>query len=136
MASAENALVARLLATTGVTDIISDRIDPFPLPQNPVRPALTYHKVSGFHFHSLQGSSGLAKPHVQIDCWADPEDEAGLQALAEQVRLSLQGFRGTVGGENLQAVLLVDEMDIYEEEDEGLRTALIFEVWICESIPP
>ena len=88
------ALWARLQAVAGVTALVSARVYPLLLRQNPTYPAVTYEKVSGPRIENLQGLSGLAHPRFQFSCFGDDYEEA--DSVAEQVRLALEGYRAII----------------------------------------
>jgi len=119
----EEALVAYLLANGGVSTLIGTRCHPQKLPERPTYPALRYTQLDGPRDMHMQGASGHATPRYQLDAFATTYAQA--KALAKAVRLALNGFSGTMGGAGgveVDAVFLVDERDLYDDdtEPEGL----------------
>ncbi len=112
----EEALCSYLTSSFGIFALASDRVYPLMLPQNCPLPAVTYQKVSGDRLHSLQGDTGYTTPVFQITSRADTYEQC--KVLAEQVRLSLQNFTGTMGtsGFHIGAVLLIGEVEGYEPD--------------------
>lgn len=107
----------RLVATSSVLSLVGGsaekaRIYPLRLPQAGEFPALTYARISGRRDYHMTGASGVAEARLQVDCWA--ESYGAVKALADAVRLSLSGFRGTVNGVVLQSVFLDVERDAEE----------------------
>jgi len=114
-------------AGTTVAALISARMYPLKLPQNPTLPAIVYTKISGFREHDMDGSS-IAAPRIQFDCYAD--DFPGSKALADAVRKRLDSYTGPVGSpaDTVHFAYLLDERDFYEDDTERFRTLLDFEV--------
>ncbi len=132
----ETALFTHLRGTQGVFDIVGNRIYPQKLDQKPKEiPAVVYGMVSNIHMiaHGARGS-GLATPRFQFACWASTY--IGAKRLAEQVRLSLQGFKGTMGNEEtVRAVHPAGDTDIYSFQTDSHRVDMDFEIWHKEAVP-
>lgn len=105
-----------LLADSTITALVGQRVHVDSLPQGSLLPALTFLRVSVEHDHDLGGETGLATARFQIDCWAS-DKEAAL-ALAERVRLRLDGYRGAMGSITVHSVWLDGERE-WPEEEEG-----------------
>jgi hypothetical protein len=127
----EQAIIARLLATGGVTAIAGDRVFPGARPPAAALPAVVFNVVSGAPVYTDDGDAGLAENRVQIDCWAETYTAA--KELAVAVKASLSGFVGTVAGVTFQNLLLITERDRREggsnARDYLFRTLLDFTVW-------
>lgn len=95
--SIEAGLYQFLNSHESITDIVGDRIWRHRLPQDydwSIGPAISFWKVSETHDHDLDGGSGVARARIQIDTWSnDPDDP---EDVAEEIRLLLQGFSGTM----------------------------------------
>jgi hypothetical protein len=89
--TAEEALVARLKSTPGVTALVGTRIFPMEAPQGAVTPWIVYQRVSTNTFSVLRGRSSLDDPRLQYTVWADTYSSA--RAVATQVRLSLDDYQ-------------------------------------------
>ena len=132
----EEALRTYLAGNSGVSAIVSGIIYPVVLPQGVQLPALMFQRISGVRVESLQGSSGLAHPIFQIDCFSEQKDGySQVKALAEVVRLALEGYRGTWSGMSIQGVLFLGDTDLYEDESEVYRVSMDFEIWHVEDRP-
>ena len=60
-------------------------------------PFASFQVVSeGNRFPTLDGPSGLGHPRVQVDCWGKTFREA--KELSEQIRVAIDGYRGTQAG--------------------------------------
>lgn len=92
----EEAIRAHLIADAGVAAIAAGRIYPEALPQEPVYPAIVYHRVGTGRSIHMGGADGLADARFQFDCWGRTFAES--RQLSEQVRLAFVGFRGSMGG--------------------------------------
>lgn len=130
MASIEDAIYGKLNADANVTAIVGNRIFPIKMPDRTAMPAISYARVTGPRVESFQGSSTLAHPLYQIDCWAKTHRQ--MIDLAAKVRNSLQGFQGTVASVKIQGILFENDMDLYEEDTETYHRALDFRIWYDE----
>lgn len=103
----EAAVFNLLSSDAGVSGVVSNRIYPVKLPQDPTYPALTYFRVSALR-HSVMGNdTGLVEKRIQVSSWAKLYSE--VNNLAERVRDAMQRTRGTFAG--------VEILDIFMEGD-------------------
>lgn len=123
--TAEESLVARLKATTGVTNLVAARIYPMQAPQTAVLPLVTYQRISTVRPGSLRGPVGLADPRIQVDCWA--ESYGTVKALADQVRHALDGYAGSG-----VIALILGEHDLLDDEGRRHRVSQDYSVWVTE----
>lgn len=127
----EEALIARLLADSGLSALVSTRIHPGSLPQGATLPALVITRIGGAPQYADEGETGLNEARVQVDCWADTYSQAKLTARA--VVASLSAFTGTVGTTVFNQIMLENERDIREgggnAAEYPFRTSLDFAVW-------
>lgn len=121
-----------LLADATLTTLISTRLYPGVLPQNPILPAMTYQWISGPRFHSTDGPSGLSNPRIQFDCWASTYLEA--ETVFTALRKRLDGYQGMAGSSRIQAAFLESERDEYEDEARLYRRSADFFVWYEEAV--
>jgi Protein of unknown function (DUF3168) len=129
----EEAIYTRLTGFAGLFALIGTRVFANTVEQNDTYPAIFYQRISGARFHSLTGSSGLARPVFQFDILAKTYPE--VKAVAEQVRLCLDGYQGTVSGVEINSALLLNDEDFYEEEVELHRVMLEYEFFHNEVQP-
>lgn len=108
----ESSLYTFLAAETNITAIVGTRIYPHFRDQESALPAVSFRTISKPHVHNLSGSAGCSRARVQIDSWAS--DLATCLNLAEQIRLSLQGFRGNMSGTTIGSCLLDNEAHLHE----------------------
>lgn len=119
----EAALIARLLATAGVSALVSNRINWSRRPQAEALPAIVLHRIDGSPDYHTQGPSGLIESRVQVDCWGASYGAA--KALARAIDAAVSGARFTQGAIRFDAILIVDERDsTFDETTPIFRTSL------------
>lgn len=127
----EEALIARLLATTGVSALVGSRVYPGSVPQGATMPAVVVNVISGGPLYADDGEVGLDNTRVQIDCWATTYSSA--KTVARAVRDSLSAFVGTVSGVTFPYILLDVTRDLREpganQSEYRYRTNMDFIVW-------
>ncbi len=116
--SLETELRTRLASDGTISGLVSTRIYPIKLPQNPTYPALVYRRISGPRARHLTAASGRGDARIQVDSWAT--SYVGAQALSAAVRSSLHGFIGTLTTLDV-AITLANEIDDYDEDAEKHR---------------
>lgn len=104
------------------SDIVGTRAFPVVLPQSADLPAITYARTTGAYDHNLKGSSGVAIPTFELDCWAPTYEQA--DQIAEAVRQKMQGFSGTMGSVTVTSVILDDESDHFEPAQDASDRAV------------
>jgi Protein of unknown function (DUF3168) len=109
----EAAIRSLLLADSAVTTLVGTRICPLVLPQKPTLPAITYQRISGQTQYTHDGPA-LARPRVQIDCWASDYDTA--KSLAAAAAAVLSGFKGISSGVEIEGVFSAGCREFYEAE--------------------
>lgn len=108
----ERVIVYILSNASAVTDIVVASIFPIFVPQ-PAKdnlPAITYQQISGLRNHVMSGPTGLVSARFQINCWS--KTYKGLREFANAVRITLDGYTGTVLGTWVQSITLLDEGDM------------------------
>lgn len=119
----ETALLARLLATAGLTALVSTRINWSRRPQGEDLPAVVLHRIDGAPDYHLTGASGLVESRVQVDCWGRTYGSA--KAVARQVEAAVTAARFTQGAIRFDAILVIDERDsTFDETTPIFRTSL------------
>jgi hypothetical protein len=126
----EEAIIARLLADSGVAAIVATRVFPGSRPQGSALPAAVLNRISGGPEYADDGEVGLEQGRMQIDCWAATYGEAKL--LARAVTACLSAFEGTINTTTFEFIELENERDLREgggnSADYPFRTALDFVV--------
>lgn len=130
----EEAIFHLVSNDAGVTALLGSgtacRVYPKKLPQTPTLPAVVYHRIDTPREHSQQGASELAHPRFQFDCWA--ETRSGAKAVADAVRLALDGFQGSMGsapGIDVSGAFAEDESDEYDDDVKQFMSRLDVIVW-------
>ena len=114
------AIKSYLGASSGVTEISSDRIFPVTIPQIAPLPAITYTLFNGQRVHAMVKDPGLTNPRVQVSTWST--DYATLDSLSKQVRLRLQDFTGEMAtGVDIQRVFFEDEIDLDDQDPQTVK---------------
>lgn len=107
-------LQAFLVANAGILAIVSNRVHPLKLPQEPTLPALTFQEISKPREYSHSGDSSLANPSYQITAWATTK--RGAAVLGKAVRNALSGYSGAMGDTTVYSSFVQNEIDRYEAE--------------------
>jgi hypothetical protein len=127
----EEGIIGKLLATSGVTALVSTRVSPGRRPQASALPAIDVNTISGAPVYTDDGESGLASARVEINCWGQTYSSAKLVARA--VKAALSAFVGESEGVTFQTILLDAERDFSETGSNAAeylyRTNLDFIVW-------
>jgi len=119
----EAALIAKLLAATGVTALVSTRINWGRRVQGAALPAIVLHRVSGLPDVHHGGASGLVVSRVQVDCWGASYGSAKAVARAVETAITAQTF--TQGAVRFDVILIDSERDDSTDETTPLfRTSL------------
>lgn len=130
----EEALVAHLTNDGQVSALIGSRVYPLAAPQDAILPLLVYQRISTPREASQSGSSGLAHPRFQLTCRATSYSQ--VKDLVKAVRISLDCFKGTLGGDggvSVGAIFLDNEQDDYEEASGEFSELLDFIIWHREA---
>lgn len=123
----DEALYAYLTgANTQTGALISDRLYPLVLPQNPTYSAVTYQEISAPLTATGQSAPGnLVDALFQFDCYATSHKAA--KALAGAVRADLSGYQGTLSGIKVTS-LFQNEYDFWGAEAGVWRVTLEFKL--------
>jgi hypothetical protein len=127
----EHGIIARLLASGGVTAHVSTRVYPGRRPQASALPAIDVASISGAPVYTDQGSAGLATARIEVNCWGATYTSA--KQVARAVTAALSAFFGEVGGVRFQFILKDAERDFSEGGSNVaeylFRTSLDFICW-------
>jgi len=74
--------------------LVSTRIYPNPLPENPTYPSIGYQQISDVNHSSHSGSSQLATTRLQLDVWHNTYDAA--KTVRDNLKRVLRDYKGTV----------------------------------------
>lgn len=127
----EEALVAYLLAGTGLASVVGTRIHWVRSPQGTINPRIVLYRIAGERDMSLNnGPTGFVASRVQCDCIGTSYGSAKAAARALETRLS--GYSGTSGGIRFEGAFLIGERDDFfdtDTPDKLFRTSLDFNIW-------
>jgi hypothetical protein len=132
-------LRAYLLGLSAIsTEVGGNRIYPLKMPQGQTSTSIVYSRISGLGDHHSTGPSGLSRPRIQIDCWAQSADAA--DALSRLVKERIDGFRGAMlWGDNspeeaiqIQGIFFESEREDYDDTVKMYRSSKDFFVWFEE----
>lgn len=139
MAQIEESLRNILLADAAVAGIVVARIYPVRTPDNATFPCISYARVNSDRAHRLDGPGNLTFTLFQFDLWADRQLKGNPTAwmtanmpgvtggaeicrrLARYIQTALDGYRGTVLGIDIQAILSENESQSWETDIEVYR---------------
>lgn len=131
----EQALMTFLLAQSGITALVGDRIHYARAPQDVASPYLVISKISGLREHSHDGSAHLASPRFQFSAFAETYGAAKVVITA--VQEALQGYSGTMGGDDgvfVGGAFYEDENDLDPGDGSGLfGVAADYIIWHSET---
>jgi hypothetical protein len=119
----EAALMAKLLASAGITALVSTRINWSRRPQGSALPCIVLHRIDGTPDVHHGGASGLVQSRVQVDCWGASYGAAKAIARAVETAVTAQTF--TQGAIRFDVILVADERDsTFDETTPIFRTSL------------
>jgi len=126
-----SALRLHLLANSNVSPIIDGtRMYPVVLPQGVTEPSIVYHLVSGIGDHTMQGPSGLNRPRLQLDAYAQSYDDA--VELADLVKEALDGYSGLMSIVPVQGAFFDTEREDYQSDVKLYRVSRDYLIWVEE----
>lgn len=125
MAELESVLYTRL---AGQVALVSSRIYPLILPQNPTYPAVTYQRIDSPHEGAMGADHDVARTRIQVDSWA--ETYAGAKAVATQVRLALDNWASEAVSPAIINAAFESDGDLYEEEVGVYRVTADYLIWV------
>jgi len=126
----EQAIKKELLADSGITDLIGERLYYVKSPQDVISPYVVFLKASGPREYSHGGASKLARPRFQFSCFATTYYVA--KQIAEAIRAAIEAFSGTMGGAGgveVGSCFCINESDIYEDNTQLYHVAVDYLIW-------
>jgi len=126
----EQAIKKELMAASGVTDLIGERLYYVRAPQDVTKPYVVFFKVSGSREYSHDGASELANPRFQFSCFATTYYEA--KQTVNAIRVAIEAFSGTMGGDGgveVGSCFCINESDIYEEDTRLFHVAVDYLIY-------
>lgn len=129
----EEALRAYLLGSSGLTALVSTRVQWGVLAQSMAYPAVVLTRIDGLPDYAMDGPTGLVSSRVQADCWG--ETYASVKAVARQVKARISGVDATQSGVVLRGGFIEGERDSFEVgagAADLFRVSLDFIIWHSE----
>jgi hypothetical protein len=121
-----DALYGYLSTYAGLTALVSNRIYPDNLPQNPVLPAITFTCISTLRHHEFKNDSKMIDSTIQFTIWAASRKVT--KTVSTQLRKALQDYSGIMSSVRISAVLLGDETDDFDDETRLYNTHMEFKI--------
>jgi hypothetical protein len=138
IANIRAALRSYLLADSGIAAVVTARVFPLKMPQGETRASIVFTRVSGLSGVTSSGAERVARPRIQIDCWASDPDAAA--SLADLVKERIEGFTGTVQWDEnspgnavkIQGVFMDMEREDFDDVAKLYRVSRDYMVWFEE----
>lgn len=99
----------RLVTTAAVTGLVGTRIYPVIAPASAPLPFVTWRRLAVTRQQSLSGPIGVPTVNLSIDIFAETYESA--RDIADQCRVSLDGYGGTFDNTVVSNVSLDNESD-------------------------
>lgn len=118
-----------LRGVTAITDLVSDRIYPDTLPQKQPYPAIVHYVENVDKTTYTGGATTNYKITVNLDIFF--QVYANGKTLAEEVKNAIEGYRGTVGGVQVQLAFFQSQTDanyVQETETHVITQSYLFRV--------
>jgi hypothetical protein len=125
MAIAE-AIFALLDGAAGLTALTSHRIYPVNAAQSATLPFVVYREVSAERISAMGVDTGMVRPRYQVSVFASSWSSA--RAVAVQVRLALQRFRGTSAGVTIEEIFMLNSLELTDDNIEVKQVVMDFEI--------
>lgn len=120
----ETSLFTLLSGEPSISALVSDRIYPVLIPENPTMPCITWQIVGGMSKPTLD-TTGSQKVRIQIDCWATDK-----YLTAATIRAAITQFLtnriAKLSDASLATFLLIQPLDFYAGGDEAFRCGVEF----------
>ena len=116
-----------LLAQTGITALVGDRIHFVQAPQDVAPPYLVFQKISDPPQHSHDGPLGLSNPRFQFSAFAETYSAA--KQVVAAVQAVLDGYKGIMGDLYIGGAFRDDENDLERGTDGLFGVAADYIIW-------
>lgn len=112
--SIQAALVTLLKGYSPLAALIGGRVFPHPADEGTAYPFVTYERISALEDFGLGGSHGVVRARYQFTAWSD--NFAACVAVADQVRMALVAFTGTVTTPS-SAQIVIQEIQSFGDQE-------------------
>ena len=129
--SISSGLYSYLTAQAAITNLVSTRIYPEILPQDPTYPAITY-SLDNIRdtFTYNEGQTTFVGADLQINAWASTHK--GAEDLAAVIHAALKNHKGDLGGVTVHGFFREAQVDLYEYEVNSYRRSISYLCWHTE----
>lgn len=131
MADIRQAVYTTLSGHAGTAALVSTRVYPKIMPQQPTMPAIVYQMIDNDRVQAHRGQTTGAKARFQVTCWGSTT--ASCEAVSEQARLAMIAASGSVASVTINGVTCEGEVEGYEPDTMRHYIALDFFVWHREA---
>lgn len=108
----------RLAADATVSGKVGTRISTDALPQSQTLPAIAYRIIDTVGGEILApGINDVSRARLEVECYA--ATRAAATELADDVRLSLQAFRGDIGSQQINGITMVTGEQYFDDPVEA-----------------
>lgn len=107
----EKHVFQRLVTTPSLARLVGFQVFPIAVPKNATLPFVVYKRNNIIRESTLSGPAFVPMLNLQISSWALTYEAA--RELANEIRVSLDGYTGTLCGVRIDDIRLVSETDDY-----------------------
>lgn len=107
----EKHVFQRLVTTPAVARLVGFQVFPLAVPKNATMPFVIYKRNNIVREATLAGPAYSPTVNLQVSSWALTYEAA--RELANEIRVSLDGYTGTLCGVTIGDIRLVSETDDY-----------------------
>lgn len=129
------AIAQRLLADSGVSALVGNRVRPLALDQTDELPAIVYSLVTTDAWHALSGGTYGARTRIQFFCYGESLEDS--VSVASAIMGSLDGFRGDAGNLFVSSSMLDNSYDMVDPPTKGSaawRFRRVVDFTICHNV--
>lgn len=126
----EEAINSRLAGYAGLSALVSTRIYPVIAAQGATPPYVVHSRISGVRESAMGADTGVARARVQVSSYGLTYSSA--KNVAKQSRLALQRYSGTIGADEILAIFVENDIDLYEEDTRLFHVASDYLVFYRE----
>lgn len=124
----EQALFEILTGHPGLSALVSNRVYPLILPEDPELPAITYQRITTTRGYTVDGPDGAANPTFQITIW-NPALLAANQ-VAGQVRAAVHAaWRTVVADVSIGSITVSDDRNAYDQNGKVVGIEFDVTIW-------
>jgi hypothetical protein len=126
----EETLISVMLADSGITALVGNRIHWDNRPQGSGDPAIVMHNLGGSVDYHMEGSSRLREARIQIECWSNdsPDEALAIRRAVETALSGLQRFAGSGGEVDIQGMFVDGLNQGYQHFAEASEDAYLYRV--------